>query len=131
VISSINRAQSDISSLSNQLANFNRANDWDRKEAAVEARQGQLDQDQSILNSATSARALAQNTLQNAIAREAQINTQITNLNNELAALNARAAGLQQILAQLPAERAPIDQRITQLQNDLKGRQDQVLNDLK
>jgi hypothetical protein len=131
VISSINRAQSDISSLSNQLANFNRANDWDRKEAAVEARQGQLDQDQSILNSATSARALAQNTLQNAIAREAQINTQITNLNNELTALNARAAGLQQILAQLPAERAPIDQRIAQLQNDLKGRQDQVLNDLK
>jgi len=131
VMSDISREQSDINSFSNQLANFNRANDWDRKEAAVEAKQDQLDQDQSMLNSATSARALAQSTLQAAITREGQINAQITALNNELAALNARAAGLQQILAQLPAERAPFDQRIAQLQNDLTGRQNQVLNDLK
>jgi hypothetical protein len=131
VISAINGSQSDINSLSNQLATFRRVNDWDRKEAAVEAKQDQLDRDQSALNAATSARSLAQSTLQNAIAREAQINAQITSLNNELAALNARAVGLQQILAQLPAERAPIDQRIAQLQNDLKGRQDQVINDLK
>jgi len=131
VAAAINREQSDINSFSNQLSNFNRANDWDRKEAAVESKQSQLNQDQSFLDAATSAKSLAERTLQNAISREAQINAQITALNNELAALNARAAGLQQILAQLPAERAPIDQRIAQLQNDLTGRQNQVLNDLK
>jgi predicted nucleic acid-binding Zn-ribbon protein len=131
VLSSISHAQSDIASLSNQLNTFRRTNDWDRKEANVNAKAAQLQQDQSALNAATSGKALAERTLQNAIAREGQINAQITALNNELAALNNRAVALNQILAQLPAERAPIDQRIASLAADLKARQDQVVNALK
>lgn len=127
----ISDAQADIARLNSQLASFKSSNDWDRKEAAVNAKASQLRQDQSILDAATSSKALAERTLQNAIAREAQINAQITALNNELAALNARAVGLEQILAQLPAERAPIDQKIAGLAADLKARQDQVLNQLK
>ena len=131
VLSRISSAQSDISRLSSDLAKFKASTDWDRKAAAVDAKASQLAGDQANLDSANSAKAAAQNSLNAALAREAQIKTQIDGLNAQVAALAKRAAELQAILAQLPSERAPFDQKIAELQTNLTNLQNQMLELLK
>lgn len=128
VQSAISQARADVARLSNELARFKSANDWDRKAAAVEARSSQLDIDENARDTAERSKSNAQATLQTALVRESQIKQNIDSLTSQLNALNQRAAVLQDGLKNLPAERAPIDARISSGEANLKARQEQLLN---
>lgn len=120
-----------VSRNSADLAKFKTANDYDRKAAAVDVKENQLDVDQSALDTANFSKSKSQADLQNALVAESQIKAQIDSLNSQLASLNARAAVLQDNLKGLPAERASVDAKIANLEVSLKGRKDQLLDLLK
>lgn len=113
------------------LSKFKSTNDYDRKAAAVDTKENQLDLDQSALDTANLSKSKSQADLQNALVSESQIKAQIDSLNSQLSSLNARAVTLQDTLKGLPAERASVDTKIANLEVSLKGRKDQLLDLLK
>ncbi len=127
VLNTISQSTQEINNLTRELNNFKSANNWDQKAAQVAAKQAQLDNETSNLNSANNNKFNAEQGLKNALTREAQIKTNIDSLVAQLNALNSRALQLEDGLKGLPAERAVIDTKIANLQADLKSRQTQLL----
>ena len=131
VVARISDATSAVERLTQELARFNSANDWDRKAAAVDATGNQLASDQEALRLAESNKAQAERRLQSFATVEAQAKAQINTLNSQLSALNQRAAVLDDGLKQLPAERASLDAAIAAGQTELASRKTQFLELLK
>ena len=119
LIARIDQAQSDVNKLSKELIQFKTRNDWDRKVAAVDSAQLQLQSHQAKLDSVLSQQRLEQQKLDQNIMLAQQAQDKINVLTSQLTALNNRAAELNEGLKNLPAERAPIDAKITSLQTEL------------
>lgn len=119
VIARIEQAQSDVNRLSRELEAFKLANDWDRKVAAVDSAQRQLNSDQANLDSVLSQKRLEQQKLDQNILLAQQAQDRIDSLTAQLTALNNRAAELNELLKNLPAERAPLDEKILNLQTEI------------
>lgn len=131
VINRINQAQSDVNRLSQELSNFEAANDWARKLSAVNAALRQLQIDEAELNVVLEQKQNEQQKLDKNIALAQAAQERIISLNAQLASLNKQASELNEALKNLPAERAPLDDKIAALQLNFENLKAKFLDLLK
>lgn len=121
----------DVARILQELENFKRATDWDRKAKDVAEKSQRLQADKKALSLAQSQKAKAEQDLENARQVEKQSNEKISALIARVGQLQKRAQELSLAVKPLETERLPLDRQIAELSDAASKARNSFLDLLK